>query len=406
MVLTDSRTTTFAGLVKHRPWRAWMPASILARLPQAMLLLSWVVVGDARAGSLTLGATLLGVASIAACAVAPLRGRLLDRQDLRRALQFECLLTASNLALLIVVITAGWPIWTLFAVAVAQGWANVGTQSGLRALLVAAVPDEQLHRAHFVESLIQESCYVIGPVLVGVLTLLGGVTVTLGVMIGIACAAALALTRVSRLRQRPVARSRLYRRRDIRRLTALVAVITAGVDLLESNVPQRMGQYDLSPGAAGWFMAVLAVSSCAGGLIVSFRPLRSRGNYLGPALLFIVWAALNVPVVLAPNAPAYALSLLFSTLAFVPLIGFTAAQYEARLEEGERGEGFAYMFAGIMGGGSVGYLATGLLTGWVGARTMPLIAIGLFLCAATALFTYGLGRQRRRSAGPVPARTS
>jgi predicted MFS family arabinose efflux permease len=151
-------------------------------------------------------------------------------------------------------------------------------------------------------------------------------------------------------------------------------------------------------------MAVLAIGSCAGGLIVSFRPLRSRGNYVRPALVFVAFAALNVPVVLAPNAPAYGLSLLFSTLAFVPLIGFAAAEYEARLDDGERGEGFAYMFAGIMAGGSVGYLATGLLTGSVGARAMPLFSIGLFLCAAIALFAYGNGKQRRRPAVPGSAR--
>src|SRR5436305_15221686 len=92
MVLTVAGATTFAALAKHRPWQAWIPASILARLPQAMLLLSWVVVGNARAGTLTLGATLAGVASVAACVVAPLRGRLLDRLDLRRAVQLECLL--------------------------------------------------------------------------------------------------------------------------------------------------------------------------------------------------------------------------------------------------------------------------------------------------------------------------
>jgi hypothetical protein len=56
-----------------------------------------VLVGDARVGSVTL-ATLAGVASIAACAIAPLRGRLLDRQDLRRAVQIECLLMAANLS--------------------------------------------------------------------------------------------------------------------------------------------------------------------------------------------------------------------------------------------------------------------------------------------------------------------
>jgi MFS family permease len=410
MVLTDARPSTFAGLVSDRSWRAWLPASILARLPQAMLLLSWVVVGDARTGSLTLGATLTGVGCIAACIIAPLRGRLLDRQDLRRAVQLECLLTASNLALLIVVITDRWPVWTLFAVAVAQGWANAGIQSGLRALLVAVVPAEQLHRAHFVESLMQELCYVIGPIVVGVFILVGGVKVTLCVAIGIAGSAALALQRVTSLRQTPLPRVRLYRRRDIRRLTALVAVITAGLDLLESNVPQRMSQYHLSTGAAGWFMAVGAASSCAGGLIVSFRPLTSRGNHLRPAALLVGFAALNVPGVLAPSAWVYGLSLLFSTLAFVPLIGFVAAEFEARLTEGERGEGFAYMFAGIMGGGSLGFLATGLLTQSVGAREMPLLSVGLFLCTAIVLVVPALvGRRqlgRDRGRGGQVARTA
>jgi MFS family permease len=395
MPVTEFGTTTFAGLAKHRPWRVWIPASMLARLPQAMLLLSWVVVGDARTGSLTLGATLAGVVAIAACLIAPLRGRLLDRQDLRRAVQLDCLLTASNLSLLIVVVAARWPIWSLFAIAVAQGCANAGTQSGLRALLVAVVPEQQLHRAHFVESLSTEFCYAIGPVLVGVLTLAGGVLVALGVMIGIACAASFALRGVNSLRQTALPRSRLYLRRDVRRLTALVAVVTAGIDLLESNVPQRMSQYHLPAGAAGWFMAVVAAGSCGGGLIVSFRPLRARGNYRWPAALFVGFAALNVPVVLAPSALVYGLSLLVSTLAFVPLVGFIAAEYEVRLDEGERGAGFAYMFAGTMGGGSMGYLATGLLTGWVGARAMPLLAIGLFLCAAVALFAHGFGNQRR-----------
>ena len=393
MVLTAPAATTFAGLLRHRQWRAWIPASILARLPQAMLLLSWVVVGNARAGSLTLGATLAGVTSISAGAIAPWRGRLLDRQDVRRAVQFECVLTMSNLSLLLVVITARWPIWTLFVVAVAQGWANAGTQSGLRALLVAVVPAEQLPRAHFAESLMQEFCYVIGPVLVGGLTLAGGVPVALGFMIGVAGAAALALTRVTDLRQKPAPRSRLYRRRDIRRLTALVAVITAGIDLLESNVPQRMSQYGLPAGAAGWFMAVVAVSSCGGGVIVSFRPLRSGGNYLRPAVLFLVFAGLNIPVVLAPNAVLYGASLLISTLAFVPLIGFTAGEFEARLPAGERGAGFAFMFVGIQGGGALGFLATGALTEWVGARQMPLLVVGLFIGTAIALFAYELARR-------------
>src|SRR3954453_2513304 len=106
MALTSSGADTFANLIRHRAWRAWIPASILARLPQAMLSLAWVVVAQARVGSVTLGATLAGVGYLSACFIAPVRGRLLDRQDLRRAVQIDSLVSAAIFSLLIVVIEA------------------------------------------------------------------------------------------------------------------------------------------------------------------------------------------------------------------------------------------------------------------------------------------------------------
>jgi MFS family permease len=394
MALTSSGADTFAGLIKHRPWQAWIPASILARLPRAMLPLAWVVVAQARTGSVTLGATLAGVGSLSACFIAPLRGRLLDRQDLRRAVQIDSLVSAVIFFLLIVVIAADLPIWTLFALCAAQGWANAGMMSGLRALLVVVVPFEQLRRAHFVESLVTELCWAIGPLLAGALVLLGSVTVTLTVMVALECVAVLALTRVGVLRQEVIPRSELSRRRDMRRLTALTVVLVTGFGVLEANVPQRMSQYGLSVGAAGWFLGVLSAGSCAGGLFVSFRPLRRRRSYIRPALLFVGFGVLNLPVAFANNTAVYGLSLLLSTLAFVPLTGFVAAEYEARLTEGQRGEGFSLMIFGTMLGGSAGYLLNGLLIGWLPARALPLISIGLFVCAAIVLIGYDLRRRR------------
>ena len=157
MDLTDSGATTFAGLIKHRPWRASIPASILARLPQAMLLLAWVIVGNARAGSLTLGATLAGVASLAACGIAPLRGRLLDRQDLRRAVQLD---TSSRLQSRAADRRRHGQVADLDAVRGGrhQGVANAGTQSGLRRCWSPSCRANSCVERRFVESLITESC--------------------------------------------------------------------------------------------------------------------------------------------------------------------------------------------------------------------------------------------------------
>jgi hypothetical protein len=37
-----------------------------------------------------------------------------------------------------------------------------------------------------------------------------------------------------------------------------------------------------------------------------------------------------------------------------------------------------------------------LLTDRVGPRQMPLLAIGLFLCASSTLFAYGFGNRRKQ----------
>src|SRR5215831_16318203 len=72
-----------AGLVSQRAWQRWTLSSFLARLPISMSLLGLVLAGQAATGSLATGARLAGFTTLCAGLIGPLRGRLLDRREMR-----------------------------------------------------------------------------------------------------------------------------------------------------------------------------------------------------------------------------------------------------------------------------------------------------------------------------------
>jgi MFS family permease len=377
---------TLQELLGHRPWRRWILASLLARLPMAMAPVVLVVLGSAVDGSLTLGARLTGVATLCAGLTAPLRGRLLDRRELRGALQRNSLVLVAALLLLGAALELGWPVWTLYVSCVLQGWANAGTWAGLRAMLPVVVPAHQLRRSHMLESLITEVSFVIGPLLAGVLAVVGDARLCLVAMAVVAVLAALRLGSVGRIWPTPTPRTQPLRQPDLAGIAVLTFLLTLGFALVEANVPQRMDQYQLPPSAAGWCLAVFGVGSCLGGLAISIRPSPRRPARLTAALLLLAFAVLVVPSALAPGVVVYVLALVIAPLAFVPLNGIAAAEFEARLGgTSQRAEAFSYLSAAMIAGGAVGYLANGVLIGPLDAAAMPLLASALFAVLAAVM---------------------
>jgi MFS family permease len=391
-------TSTLQELLGHRPWRRWILASLLARLPLAMAPLVLVVLGRSVDGSLTLGARLTGVATLCAGLSSPLRGRRLDRRELRGALQRNSLVLVAGLVLLGVAVELGWPVWTLYGCCLLQGWANGGTWAGLRAMLPVVVPAHQLRRSHMLESLVTEVTFVVGPLLAGVLAVLGEARLCLGAMAVVAVLAAFSLRSVARIWPVPAPPTHPMRQPDLAGIAALAFVLTLGFALVEANVPQRMDQYHLPASAGGWYLAVFGVGSCLGGVAISVRPSQRRPARLTAALLLLAFAVLVVPSALAPSAVVYALTLVIAPLAFVPLNGIAAAEFEARLgTSSRRAEAFSYFSAAMICGGAAGFLANGILIGPLDPATMPLLASALFAVLAAVMARSHLRHAHRPS---------
>ena len=390
-----------AGLVTQRSWQRWTLSSFLARLPISMSLLGFVLAGQAATGSLATGARLAGFTTFCAGLIGPRRGRMLDRREMRGALQRSCFTYSGLLVLLAVCVHLKAHVVVLYALCAAIAYSVSGIWGGFRALLVAAVSPERLRRAHFVESLMVEVSYGAGPLLVTALALLGGAMTVLAGMALIAALAGLSLIGVVRLQPRPVVRTHIQRRRkDIRLLVALAFCLGLGFGAFESNVTQRMPQYGLSPDLGGLFLLLLALGSMAGGICVSLRPIRRHRTSRKASVLFAMFAMLIIPSAMAPTPGTFAVCLLFASLMLVPITGLGSAELEARIGVSERAEAFSSFLAATMIGGGLGAVINGVLVVPLGAWNIPYLTIGLF--GAVALILAGFARRLDGQAENAP----
>jgi MFS family permease len=389
-----------SGLLSDRVWQRWTLASFLARLPITMALLGLVLAGHAETGSLATGARLAGVATFCAGLAGPLRGRLLDRGELRRGLQRNCFLTSGLFAAAAICVAFRVPIIVLYGLCVGIGYAFSGIYGGFRALLIVAVKPDRLRRAHFVESLMVEASWGIGPLLATLLAVLGGAVAVLTGIAAISLLAGVSLINVVRSVPRTRSRSHILRQRlDIRVLVGLAFCQGLGFGTFESNVPQRMPGYGLSANLGGVFLLLLATGSVVGGTYVSLRPIRRRRTARKGSVLFATFAVLMLPSIFAPSAIAYGGCLVFASLMLVPLNGLGMSEVEARVGAEQRAEAFSSYQAAVMIGSGIGTVLNGVLVGPIGARHIPYLSVALFLMLAAGLAI--ASRQGRRRTEPM-----
>lgn len=392
-----------SGLLSERTWQRWTLASFLARLPITMALLGLVLAGYSETGSLAAGARFAGIATFCAGLAGPLRGRLLDRGELRRGLQRNCFLTSGLFAAVAICVAFRVQIILLYVLCMGVGYAFSGIYGGFRALLIVAVKPNRLRRAHFVESLMVEASWGVGPLLATLLAELGGAVAVLGGIAAISLLAGVSLINVVRSDPRPRPRSHILRQRaDIRVLVGLAFCQGLGFGTFEANIPQRMPGYGLSANLGGLFLLLLATGSVIGGTYVSLRPIRrSRAVWKG-SVLFALFAVLMLPSILAPTPVVYGGCLVFASLMLVPLNGLAMSEIEARVGAEQRAEAFSSYQAAVMVGSGIGTVLNSVLIGPIGARHIPYLSVALFLMLAVGL-AIGARQDRRRAECATPA---
>lgn len=150
---------------------AFSTAGLVSRLPLSMAGLGIVLLVSAKTDSYGLAGTVSAAYVLAAAVGAPAQGRVSDRLGQAVVLRFTGTMFAVGVALLLVAIESGWGTpWTHFA-AIIAGLASPQAGSMVRARWSHIISDRsQLNAAFSLEAVIDEMVFMIGPVVVTMLT--------------------------------------------------------------------------------------------------------------------------------------------------------------------------------------------------------------------------------------------
>lgn len=155
-------------------------ATFLARLPISMTLIGLLTLVTGVTGSVAAGGLVSGAFALGEAVGGPIIARFADRHGQRVPVLVTALLDAALIALLVAAVAADAPLTVLVALAAAGGLCmpQIGPMARTRwVLLIRKGPERGLERersvsaAMSVEGVLDEASFVLGPALVGILTL-------------------------------------------------------------------------------------------------------------------------------------------------------------------------------------------------------------------------------------------
>ncbi|MGW7006313.1 MFS transporter [Streptomyces sp. NPDC054933] len=380
---------------------AFSAAGLLGRMPLSMLGIGIVTMISQVSGRYGLAGGLSATLALAAAAVGPQVSRLVDRYGQRMVLRPAAAVTVASVAGLLLCVRLGAPDWALF-VCVAAAGATPSLGSMVRARWAAIHRDSsQLHAAYSFESVVDEVCFILGPILsIGLSTAwfpeAGPLLAAVFLAVGVCWLTAQRATE-------PVPQPRAHHTGGSALRSAglqvLVATFTAtgaifgAVDVVTVAFAQEQGHKP----AASVVLAVYALGSCVAGAV--FGLLRPKGSASRRFLLGVCAMAVSmIPLQLVGNLPALAVALFVAGLSVAPTMVTTMALVEQLVPRAQLTEGMTWTSTGLAVGVALGSSAAGSVVDTSGAGAGYAVPAAAGALAAAAAF---LGHRRLR---PAPER--
>jgi len=378
-------------------------SSVLARMPIGITGLATVLFVQRQTGSFGSAGVVSAAFAVAAGAIAPLQGRLIDRLGQTRVLVPSVLVHVAGLAALIAFGLAGAPVGVLAACAVVAGAAVPPISAALRTLWPSLLDADAIPTAYALDSVLIEVFFVGGPLFTALIVTVFSPAVALGVAAGLVLSGTLWFCSLGPSRgwrgelAAPGWAGPLHAP-GMR--TLLGGAVGAGVSI--GSIEVALPGFGAAHGHAslgGPLIAAWSLGSAAGGLVYG-----SRADRLVPHGRW--WLLLNLGVTLA----AFPLLLAGSPaamFALAPLAGVMLAPMQATQNLvvgdvaplGTLTEAYSWVLMGLVVGIAAGNAAAGLLidaSGWRAA-----IAVGAAVALVAAV--WALARERTVSARPAAA---
>ncbi|WP_210589082.1 MFS transporter [Streptomyces sp. GESEQ-35] len=382
--------------------KGFAAAGFLGRMPLSMMGIGVVTMISQLTGRYGLAGALSATIALAAAIAGPQVSRLVDQYGQRRVLRPATLVSLTAAALLLFAAHYGWPDWVLFVACVGIGCVpSIGAM--IRARWAALYRDTpQLHTAYSFESVVDEICFIFGPIVsIGLSTawfpeagpLLAGCFLAAGVFW---------LTAQRATEPKPHPREQLSGGSALRApgLQVLVATFVAtgaifgAVDVVTVAFAEEQGH----KGAASLVLAIYAAGSCAAGAV--FGLLRFHGAPERRWLLGVSMMAVSmIPLLLVGNLPFLAVALFVAGLSIAPTMITTMSLIEKHVPRAQLTEGMTWVSTGLAVGVALGSSVAGWVIDAAGARAgYGVPAVSGAVAAAVGFLGY------RRLTRPAPRR--
>ena len=351
--------------------RRFSTAGFIGRMPLSMMGIGVVTMISQLTGRYGLAGALSATIALAAAALGPQISRLVDLHGQRRVLRPATLVSLIAVAGLLLAAHFRWPEWVLFGCAVGIGSVpSLGAMVRARwATLYRGTP--HLHTAYSFESVVDEVCFIFGPILsIGLSTawfpeagpLLAACFLATGVFW---------LTSQRATEPEPHPREHHGGGTALRSpgLQVLVTTFTAtgaifgSVDVVTVAFAEAHGHKS----AASLVLALYAAGSCVAGIV--FGLLRFSGAPERRWLVGVCAMGVSmIPLLLVGNLPFLAVALFVAGLSIAPTMITTMSLIEEHVPRAQQTEGMTWVSTGLAVGVALGSSAAGWVIDAAGAR--------------------------------------
>jgi MFS family permease len=384
---------------------AFYTAGWLGRLPRSTLSLGAVLLVAGETGRFSLAAMIAAVMVIGSAFIGPLWSRAMDRVGQRRILAAGFAATLVSALALLGAVTAGLPLWTWFATALLLGASTVDIGSVTRARWSSLLPTgHDRHSAFSLESVADESVYVIGPPVVTLLA--AAVSPALGFAVGLTAGLAGMAALILQRSTTPAVHAEAAASNPAGRLR-LLAPLPPGIALLLPlflGIGLVFGAVDLTavgfadekgaPAAAGLLLASFAVGSVVAALVFGLLRLRAALE-LRVGIAALAYAVVVPVVALMPSIGSASAALFAAGLVTAPLLISGMGLVESRVDRARLTEALAWPSTAMSVGVTIGSALSGVLIDAAGGRAGFAVAVvGALVAGVFGVVTLASHRAR------------
>ncbi|MCY0946719.1 MFS transporter [Streptomyces antarcticus] len=387
--------------------KAFSAAGLIGRMPLSMVGVGILTMISEITGRYAMASALTGTLALAAAFFGPQISRLVDQYGQRRVLRPATLVSVAAVTGLLLAAANGLPDWTLFVCAAVAGCVpSVGSMIRARWTVIYHDSPRELHTAYSFESVVDEVCFIFGPILaIGLSTTwfpeAGPLIAAVCLLVGVWLLTAQRSTEPApHPRGAHTDRTSALRSPGLRVLTATfvaTGAIFGSIDVSTLAFAEEQG----SKSSASFVLAIWALGSCIAGIVFGLLHLKGRSE-LRWLLGVCAMAVSMIPLLLAGNLPFLAVALFVSGLAIAPTMITTMALIEAHVPRAKLTEGMTWISTGLAVGVAVGSSVTGLVIDAAGAQRGYVVSIAAGTAAAAVAFA-GYRRLTKPAQGEEPA---